>query len=810
MRRLDAGGPEPLGLTLVRGGANVAVFSAHAQAIDVCLFDATGETEGERIRLPERTGDVFHGFIAGIAAGHRYGLRAHGPYDPPAGHRFNAAKLLVDPYARVLDRPFALDPAMFGEAPDGGARDDIDSGHVVPKGVATPLPRPAAVKRPHVPWSETIVYELHVRGFTKAHPDVPQAIRGTCAGLAHPAALDHLVRLGVTTVELMPITATIDERHLVRLGLSNYWGYNPAALFVPDARLAPGGLDELRACVAALHAAGIEVVLDIVLNHTGEGDEHGPTVSLRGLDNATYYRTLAGNAARYADDAGCGNTLALDRPPVLRLALDALRHYADIAGVDGFRFDLATTLGRRDDGFDATAPFFQAVAQDPLLRSLKLIAEPWDIGPDGYRLGAFPASWGEWNDRYRDTVRRFWRGDANCLGGLATRLAGSSDLFASRRRPPSRSVNFVAAHDGFTLADLVSYETKHNDGNGEGNRDGSDTNLSWNHGTEGPTADPAIGAARARDVRSLLATLLVSRGTPMLAMGDELGRTQRGNNNAYSQDNALTWIDWTATDRSLADLVATLIALRRGHRALRLDRWLTGGPVDASGMPDVAWRHPDGRDMAERDWSDPDAHALVTVLCAPATDAADVNRVAIAFNAGHGALTVCWPAPRDGYAWRRRIDTSVPSPEAAASADEVAAAVDIVAPRAVVVIVEERAPVRRSRRSRIEPDVFERLTTAAGIATDWWDVAGRRHEVTPDTKRSLLGAMGLGAASTDDARARLTELADASTCRPLPPVVVARAGHTVGVPLAGVTGREKAGVAPAPRRRQRDVADRSP
>ena len=375
------GSPEPLGVTLARDGANVAVVSAHASAIELCLFDASGTNERACIALPERTGDVFHGFVPGIAAGDRYGLRAHGPYDPRNGHRFNPAKLLVDPYARALDRPFALHAAMFGAGADDRVPDEADSAPFVPKAIVVAAAPAAPAARPHVPWPQTILYEMHVRGFTRTHPGVPEALRGTCAGLAHPAAIAHLARLGVTTVELMPIAAAIDERHLAPLGLTNYWGYNPVALFVPDPRLAPGGIGEVRACVAALQAAGIEVLLDVVLNHTGEGDARGPTVSLRGLDNATYYRTFADDRARYVDDTGCGNTLALDRPPVLRLALDVLRYYADAAGVDGFRFDLATTLGRRDDGFDPAAPLLQAIAQDPVLRGLKLVAEPWDVGP---------------------------------------------------------------------------------------------------------------------------------------------------------------------------------------------------------------------------------------------------------------------------------------------------------------------------------------------------------------------------------------------------------------------------------------------
>ena len=785
MRRADAGSPEPLGVTPERGGANVAVYSAHATAIDVCLFDPAEGRERERIALPERTGDVFHGFIPGIAAGDRYGLRARGPWDPRSGHRFNPAKLLVDPYARALDRPFVLHRAMLGANDADATRDDTDSAPFVPKAIVTPLPATAPARRPRVPWSQTILYELHVRGYTRTHPGVPDALRGTCSGLAHPAAIEHLTRLGITTVELMPIAAAVDERHLADLGLSNYWGYNPASLFVPDPRLAPGGIDELRDCGAALRAAGIGVILDVVLNHTGEGDARGPTLSLRGLDNATYYRTRADDRARYVDDAGCGNTLALDRAPVLRLAMDVLRYYAVAAGVDGFRFDLATTLGRRDDGFDAGAPLLQAIAQDPALRDLKLVAEPWDVGPGGHQLGAFPAPWGEWNDRYRDTVRRYWRGDAGLSGDLATRFAGSADVFAARSRAPSRSVNFVTAHDGFTLADLVAYAAKHNEGNGEGNRDGSDANLSWNHGVEGPTPDAAVRAKRGRDVRNLLATLLLSRGTPMIAMGDELGRTQHGNNNAYAQDNALTWIDWDGTDDDLVDFVAALVALRRSHPALRADRWLTGAPADGSGIADVEWRHPEGRAMGDGDWTNPGCRALVAILYAGASSTAGADRVAVALNAGDDPVTAHWPDAREGRVWRRRIDTSLPSgrPDAASS---VAGESGALPPRSVVVLVEEAGNAPGRRRSGVEPEVLDRLAAAAGIAGEWWDLAGGRHVVGSDTRRALLAAMGLRADTTGDARDRLVELADARERRRLPPMVVTREGSRASVAIAEV------------------------
>jgi len=791
MRALAPGSPEPLGVTLSAGGANVAVFSAHATRIELCLFDASGDAELERIALPERTGDVFHGFVAGIEPGRRYGLRAHGPYDPPHGHRFNPAKLLVDPHATALDRRFALHPSVFGEMPDGVTRNDADSARFVPKAVAAAASPPARSLPARVAWSDTVIYELHVRGFTRTHPGVPEAIRGTCAALAHPAAVAHLARLGVTTVELMPIAAWVDERHLGPLGLSNYWGYNPVALMAPDPRLAPSGMAELAACVAALHEAGIEVLLDVVLNHTGEGDAPGPTLSLRGLDNATYYRTLAGDRARYANDTGCGNTLALDRAPVMRLALDALRHYARAAGVDGFRFDLATTLARRDHGFDPAAPFLQAVAQDPALRELKLVAEPWDLGPGGHRLGAFPATWGEWNDRYRDAVRRFWRGDEAMTGELATRLAGSADIFAGRRRRPSRSVNFVCAHDGFTLADLVAHERKHNEANGEANRDGTEANHSWNHGVEGPAAGAEVAAARRRDVQGLLATLFVSRGTPMLSMGDELGRTQRGNNNAYAQDNELAWIDWTRADGELSGLVADLAALRRTHRALRNDEWLAGEPRESSGIPDVEWRHPDGRAMTREDWEHPRGRALVAALYAPPEAGAPADRVVVGLNAGPEPVAVRWPDARDGVRWRLAVDTSRPGGKPDSPA---AGAPDSFAARSVVILVEEAASAAVARSTGIEPAVLDRLAGAAGIAPTWRDVTGKEHLVGDDTRRALLAAMGLDAATTAQARERLAALAAARECRRLPRAVVLREDEAPRLAIACLPARPARGI----------------
>ena len=605
---------------------------------------ASGET---RLALPERSGDIHHGEFD-LPAGAHYGLRADGPYAPEAGHRFNANKLLLDPHALALDRVPRLHPSMFGAR--GAVPDPTDSAAAMPKCVYRPN-LPARPAEPLTGWGDTIIYELHLRGFSMRNEAIPEPLRGRFASLAHPASIAHLVRLGVTAVELMPPAAWIEERHLAGLGLTNAWGYNPVAFLAPDPRLAPGGWAEIRATVEALTAAGIETIVDIVLNHTGEGDAEGPTLSLRGLDNASYYR-LAADPAGYVNDTGTGNTLALDRPPVLRLAMDALRTWAKFGGVHGFRFDLAPVLGRRADGFDPAAPLLAAIDQDPVLCRLKMIAEPWDIGPGGYQLGHFAPGWGEWNGRFRDDIRQFWRGaarpgeQAGSLGALATRLAGSDDLFRAKRRP-SRSVNFVTAHDGFTLADLVSHARKHNDPNGEANRDGTDENHSWNNGVEGPSADPAVMVARSRDQRALLALLLFARGTPMLGMGAELGFSQNGNNNAYCQDNPSTWIDWAAADDGLVAWTAALVALRQAHPALRRDEFLTEAGV--------TWLGAGGLPLIESAW-----HGIgpLTMLLDHATG----GRVAVIVNRAARPTAMALP----GKGWQRLADSgtgeTIPTP----------------------------------------------------------------------------------------------------------------------------------------------------
>ncbi len=744
------GVPEPLGATPTAGGANFAYPAPGAEAAFLCIFDAS-EREVARIRLPGRTGDVHHGYVAGIAAGARYGLRVEGPWEPWRGHRFNAAKLLVDPWARQLDRPFALHPALFDTAdrPDGA-----DSAPFLPKAVLTarlPPLRRAAPRGPHV------IYEMHVRGFTARHPAIPEAIRGTFAALAHPVSLAHLRGLGVTCVELLPTAAWVDERHLPPLGLRNYWGYNPAAFLAPDPRLAPGGMAEVREAVAALQSAGIAVIQDVVFNHNGEGDHLGPTLSLKGLGNGAFFRLRPEDQWRYVDDSGCGNTLALDRPWPLRLAMDAMRHWAEAAGIDGFRLDLATTLARREGVFDPDAPLIQAMRQDPVLRDLLIVAEPWDIGPDGYQLGRFPAGWGEWNDRFRDDLRRFWRGDAGMVGALATRLSGSADTFAAR--PLTDSVNYVAAHDGFTLADLVSYAEKRNHANGEDNRDGTGDNKSWNHDVEGPTDDPAISARRRADIRALLASLLIARGTPMLGMGDECGRSQGGNNNAYAQDHADSWLDWEGMDGGLLAFSRRLVAARRAHPALTDATPLTGVP-GPDGLPDVAWLREDGGPLSDGDWTDPGRRALVAVLQAAG------DRCLVALNAG-GELPLALPPPRPGFRWRLLADSADPAREGIVDLATLPA-------RCVLLLAEERREPRREDRA-----LLDRLAEAAGIATTWHEISGARHEVPEGTLRALLGAMGYGVRNEAAIR---DSLATFSAPPAMPTHLTARSG-AVALPL---------------------------
>ncbi|MBD0710655.1 glycogen debranching enzyme GlgX [Streptomyces sp. CBMA291] len=601
-------------------GTRFALWAGGAEAVELCLFEADGSER--RLPLAGPVHGVWHGFVPGVGPGQRYGYRVHGRWDPWTGARFNPAKLLLDPYARAVDGEFTLPPEVYGHVRDwpqqhvaDTVRDERDSAPYVPKGVVVRDEPPADVRRPGTPWAETVLYELHVKGFTRLHPGVPEPLRGTYAGLAHPAAVAHLLRLGVTAVELLPVQQFAHEDHLLRRGLRNHWGYNPIGWFAPHAGYSSSGtagqqVGEFKAMVRALHEAGIEVVLDVVYNHTAEAGEFGPTLSLKGIDNRGYYR-LGADARRYTDHTGCGNTPHLVRPQALRLVADSLRYWVTEMGVDGFRFDLASALARTEHGVDMDAPFLAVLAQDPVLRRVKLIAEPWDLGPDGHRTGAFPPPWAEWNDRYRDAVRDFWRGALPDVRELGYRLSGSSDLYAPGGRRPYASVNFVTAHDGFTLRDLVTYERKRNEANGEGNRDGTHDNRSWNCGTEGETDDPGINALRLRQQRNLLATLLLSTGVPMLLAGDETGRTQGGNNNAYCQDNETGWLDWTLPDdpgrAGLLALVRRLLALRRRHPVLRRSVFFSGRPLEPDGVRDLTWFTAGGTEMTEADWYAPAA-----------------------------------------------------------------------------------------------------------------------------------------------------------------------------------------------------------
>ncbi|MEM9230945.1 MAG: glycogen debranching protein GlgX [Pseudomonadota bacterium] len=647
--RLSTGYPDPMGATLRDGGVNFAMFSAHATRVLLCLFDEHGE-ETDQIPLPERTGNIHHIFVSGLTVGQRYGYRVEGPYAVAQGHRFNPQKLLIDPYTRALDGELVWDPALMGYEGANTAYDlhpdRRDSAAFVPKSVVTePLPL-ADEPRPQVPWSETVIYEAHVKGLTKQHPSV--ADPGTYSGVADPAIRAHLRALGVTTIELLPIQGFIEDAHLADRGLPNYWGYQTLTFFAPERRYARANpLAEVRDMVRTLHADGFEVVLDVVYNHTCEGDWAGPTLMMRGLDNASYYR-LGPDGRSYVNDSGTGNTLNTGHPAVQRLILDSLRFWVQHIGVDGFRFDLGPVLGRENGPFDPGAALFDIIRQDPVLTRCKLIAEPWDIGPGGYQLGAFPPPFAEWNDHFRDTTRRFWRGDAGQVRHLAGVIAGSAAQFDHSGRRATSSVNLITAHDGFTLADVVSYSRRHNEVNGEDNRDGHSENHSDNMGAEGRTDDPEIRAARDRRRRAMMATLLLAQGTPMLLAGDELGNSQGGNNNGYTLDSAAGWLDWDTTDADFLAFVGSVIAFRASNPVLRQRRFLHALKRTRDGQTDLIWFHPEGRQMTDADWQDND----LLLLCAEIRMAAETPAFAdsdtallLAFNAGPESSLILPPAP---------------------------------------------------------------------------------------------------------------------------------------------------------------------
>ncbi|MFI1095602.1 glycogen debranching protein GlgX [Streptomyces sp. NPDC020917] len=668
-----AGHPFPLGADHDGSGTNFALFTEVAEKVELCLLDDGGREE--RIDLEEVDGVIWHAYLPGVGPGQRYGYRVHGPYDPDRGHRCNPAKLLLDPYAKAVEGQADGHRSLLGyRADDPDRPDPADSRpHTMLSVVADPAfdwggDRP--IKRPY---HESVMYEAHVRGLTRRHPALPPELRGTYAGLAHPAVLEHLTTLGVTAVELMPVHQFVQDGHLLSRGLTNYWGYNTLGFFAPhNAYSASGGrggqVTEFKSMVKALHAAGIEVILDVVYNHTAEGSHLGPTLSFRGIDNASYYRLVDDDAAHYFDTTGTGNSLLMRHPNVLQLIMDSLRYWVTEMHVDGFRFDLAATLARQFHEVDRLSAFFDLVQQDPVVSRVKLIAEPWDVGDGGYQVGNFPQLWSEWNGKYRDSVRDFWRAQEGTLPEFASRLTGSSDLYEGNHRRPRAGVNFVTAHDGFTLRDLVSYNDKHNDANGEGNQDGESVNRSWNCGAEGETGDPDVLALRARQQRNFLATLLISQGVPMLCHGDEVGRTQRGNNNAYCQDSELTWVDWEpgAEQRQLLDFTRRLIALRRAHPVLRRRRFFRGRQGSGSAAPaDLTWLRPDGREMTRQDWNRADAHAIAVHLNGDAIGERDTqgrpvrdDSFLVLLNSHWEHVVFTLPGPVFGGRWRVEVDTA--------------------------------------------------------------------------------------------------------------------------------------------------------
>ncbi len=675
----------PLGATTDGRGTNFALFSEHAESVELCLFsapDASAETE--RITLPERTDMIWHVYLPGLPPGQLYGYRVSGPYDPQKGLRFNPHKILLDPYAKAIGRELCWGDGLFGyrvgDPQEDLSLDERDNAALAPLAVVIdPAFTWGDERRPNMPWNETVIYEVHVKGFTKLHPDIPEELRGTYAGLATEPAIRYLRDLGVTAVELLPVHQHVDARHLVERGLSNYWGYDTLAYLAPHAGYAAARtpheqVREFKGMVAALHAAGIEVILDVVYGHTGEGNHLGPTLSLRGIDNAAYYRLVADDSRHYMDYTGCGNTLNMMHPRVLQLIMDSLRYWTLEMHVDGFRFDQASALARELHEVDRLGAFFDIIHQDPVLSQVKLIAEPWDLGEGGYQVGNFPVGWTEWNGRYRDTVRRFWKGDGGVVSEVATRLCGSSDLYERNGRRPYASINFVTCHDGFTLHDLVSYNDRHNEANGEENRDGIGENLSWNHGAEGPTDDHEIVTLRERQKRNFLAFLLLSQGVPMICAGDELGRTQKGNNNAYGQDNEVSWLDWNLDQprRTLLDFTRKLIQFHAAHPTLRRRKFFQDRQIRGAAEKELMWLRPDGAEMTDEEWRSDAVRTLGVRLSGEFLDMIDESgervrddTLLILFNAHHETVRFTL-APRDRLAsWQRVFDTADPAAEAA-------------------------------------------------------------------------------------------------------------------------------------------------
>jgi isoamylase len=664
--------PYPLGASWNGEGVNFALFSACATKVELCLFDEQGQ-ETHRIELTEFTDEVWHIYLPDLKPGCLYGYRVYGPYDPEQGHRFNPNKLLLDPYAKEIVGKLEWNPAIFGyhlESGDDLTFDERDSAPYVPKCRVVDPQFDWHSEKPSIPWNQALIYETHVKGYTMKHPQVSENNRGKYAGLAEPAVLNYIKELGVTSVELLPIHEFTDDNYLLEKGLCNYWGYNTLGFFAPANRYShKASITEFKAMVDAMHSQGLEVILDVVYNHTMEGNELGPTVCYRGIDNYTYYKLMPDNKRYYVNDTGTGNTFDLRYARVIQLVMDSLRYWATDMNVDGFRFDLATVLGRETYGFDSQGGFMDAVRQDPILAKVKMIAEPWDCGMGGYQVGGFAPGWAEWNDRYRDTIRKFWKGDDSKLADAARRITGSADLFDHQGRRPWATVNFITAHDGFNLTDLVSYNDKHNEANGENSQDGSDHNLSWNHGAEGPTDDPAVLTLRERQKRNLLATLLLSQGTPMLLAGDEMGHTQQGNNNCYCQDNDLTWLPWdsiTPSGQALQAFTKKLIALRANSRLLHSAHFYTGVFDESVGTKDMTWLTPDGTEMEENHWTDPGARAVGILLDSrSAKHMSDKNPdvLLLMLNAHSDVVVFNLPEVPGGQAWTLLIDTNNPDIE---------------------------------------------------------------------------------------------------------------------------------------------------
>ncbi len=671
--RIREGLPFPLGASWDGLGVNFAIFSANATKVELCLFDSAGEVELERIELPEYTDEIYHGYLPDAHPGQVYGYRVYGPYDPKNGHRFNHNKLLIDPYAKQLVGELKWSEALFGytigHPDDDLSFDERDSAPFVPKcKVIDPAYTWGREQRVDVPWDKTIFYETHTRGFTMRHPSVPDEVKGTFAGLMVDDVIKHIKGLGVTSIELLPIHAFVNDQHLLEKGMTNYWGYNTLAFFAPDPRyLAHGKISEFKEMVAHMHHANLEVILDVVYNHTAEGNERGPTLSMRGIDNASYYRLMPDDKRYYINDSGTGNTLDLSHPCVLQMVTDSLRYWATEMHVDGFRFDLATILGRYHDGFSERHSFLVACRQDPVLRSVKLIAEPWDCGPGGYQVGNFAPGWAEWNDKFRDNIRAFWKGDEGQLADFANRMTASGNLFNQRGRRPYASVNFITAHDGFTLHDLVSYNDKHNEDNDENNQDGSNDNRSWNCGVEGPTDDPEINALRLRQMRNFFSTLLLAQGTPMVVAGDEFARTQHGNNNAYCQDSEIGWVNWDLDEdgKALLAFVKRLIKLRQSYPILRRSRFLVGDYNEALGVKDVTWLSPSGEEMSIEQWEDPNGRCLGMLMDGRAQETGIRRRgseatLLLLVNSHHDGVNFTLPEVPEGLNWTSLIDTNQP------------------------------------------------------------------------------------------------------------------------------------------------------